>query len=1388
MISPHKILLTLSSLLVISLSATLLAHGGEVIETDVCVYGGAAGGVTAAVEAARLGKTVALLSLINHLGGLSSSGLGATDVGTNGDGYIQGLSREFYTRIGAKYSHPNPTYTFEPHIAETVFNEMVQQAGVSVFLGQHLAGTTMMGGKITQITMANGNVFRAKMFIDASYEGDLLKQAGVTYVTGREANSQYGETLNGIQTSNGGNQLPAGIDPYLVQGNPGSGLLPGVNPTAGGANGSADSKIQAYCYRMCLTTASSNRIMIAKPPGYNEADYELLFRAIEAGQTTSFFTTGGLPNSKSDSNNSSGISTDFIGMNYNYPEADYATRATIAKAHENWQRGFVWTLQNHTRVPQTIRDAYAQFGLAQDEFADNNNWPYDLYVREARRMVSDYVMTEKNCAGVTVSPDPVGLAAYNMDSHNCQRIVLGGFVRNEGDVQRSISSPFPVSYRSLIPKATECTNLLTPWSVSSSHIAFDSIRMEPVFMILGQSAGAAACFAIDDNVAVQNLSYTKLRAQLVSDGQLLATDSGSTSTTITVDNANFSSVVQTGTWTDSTVTTGYYGINYTTDGNSNKGTKSVRFTPSIPISGTNEVFMRWTTNANRATNVPVDIVSTSGTSTVTVNQQLQNGVWVSLGLYPFSSGTQGSVLIRTDNTNGYVIADAVQFVGATGTTALPVVSLWSTDAQAYEFSDATGRAVPGKILISRTGATTAPLTINLNIAGTAINGTTYKTIPGSVTIASGSSAATISVMPQADFRTTGNQTAIVSLAPASAYTTGSLNQATIMIYDQGYDPKANTSWFVQKLQAGLPQKIVGFGTSLTAGGPDSWLTTFTAGLTAAYPGLVTVINSGGSGQNSDWGVANLQSKVIANNPDVVFIEFATNDAVTRFNLSPAHVRANVETLVAQIRSAFPECEIILQVMNPVINSMLADTSQRPFLQRYQQIYRDVASERGLKLIDHMPAWQALLDAGTSGFVTYVPDGLHPNNLGYQKFVAPVILKELGVWNGPNQVIDNTDVSGVSLSGSWTALTTPAGFYGVNCLSDENASKGAKSINFSPSFTVGGNFPVYLRYSSDSTRATNVPVDIVCASGTSTVMINQQQQGGQWVFLGTFPFNTGSSGFVAIRTDFTNGTVVADSVGFDVPSMALPSVSLWTDNGLASESPTSTIPARGSTITVCRSGPTGNSLTVFLSLTGTAINGVDYASLPGSVTIPAGASLATIPFIPTADNLAEGDEAVKISLASNGAYTLGTPAAATITIQDRPMDAWRFNHFTSQQLNSPVYGAVSANPSGDGFSNLAKYALGLDPNPSNGVGAVMQSTINVNGNDYLTLSFTRNDAADVTCSAEVSGDLTGWTSGPSSVKETILMDNGLLQTVTAQDQLPIQTNVRRFIRLRITRLQ
>ena len=537
--------------------STVNAPNPDRLVTDLCVYGGTSGGVTAAVQAARMGKSIVLLSPVKHLGGMTTSGLGFTDFGN--EHALGGLSREFYHRLFLHYQADSAwtwqqrsdfknigqgaaafiegkelATVFEPSVAERILNDLLREAGVQVVTGRLDFGHGVIkeGTRITAIRTEDGREFCAKVFIDATYEGDLLGEAGVSYTIGREPNTAYNETISGIQAhKTKGNQFRehVKVSPYRVKGDPSSGLLPHINPDAGGPDGAGDRRLQSYCYRMVLTDAPENRVPVAKPESYDELEYEILFRTIEEG-VARLFKLSKMPNRKTDSNNDGPVSCDFIGMNYgedwNYAEAGYAKRAEVEKAHRDWQLGLIWTLQNHPRVPEAIREFYRNWGLPKDEFADNGNWAYDIYVREGRRMVSDYVMTEHHCTGSVVAEDAIALGAYTMDSHNTQRYVTAdGWVRNEGDIQHGIPRPYPIAYRAIVPKASECSNLLVPWALSASHMAFGSIRMEPVFMTLGQSAATAACLAIDGGVSVQAVPYPKLKARLLADHQVLSLDS-----------------------------------------------------------------------------------------------------------------------------------------------------------------------------------------------------------------------------------------------------------------------------------------------------------------------------------------------------------------------------------------------------------------------------------------------------------------------------------------------------------------------------------------------------------------------------------------------------------------------------------------------------------------------------------------------------------------------------------------------------------------------------------------------------------------------------------------------------------------------------------------------
>ena len=520
---------------------------------DVVVYGGTSGAVIAAVQAKVMGKTVIVVSPDRHLGGLTSGGLGWTDTGNKA--VIGGLARNFYHRVWKHYdsdaswkwqdraSYGNKgqgtpaidgaertMWIFEPGVAEKVFEDLVREHGIQVVRDEWLdraKGVRKEAGRIVSITTLAGRTYAGKMFIDATYEGDLMASAGVSYHVGREANSVYGEEHNGVQTGvlhhrHHFGVLKEKISPYVVPGDPRSGVLPRVSAAHPGNFGEGDSKVQAYCYRMCLTDHPENRIPFAKPEGYDPRQYELLARIYAAGWTETFGKFDPIPNRKTDTNNHGPFSTDNIGMNYDYPEATYERRREILKEHQNYQKGWLYFITTDPRVPADVRERMSRWGLPKDEFKDNGGWPHQIYVREARRMTGQFVMTENHLRKRKPTPDSVGMGSYTIDSHNVQRYITPeGYVQNEGDIGVGLKEPYEIAYGSLVPKRGQVGNLLVPVCVSSSHIAFGSIRMEPVFMILGQSAATAAALALDAGIAVQDVPYARLRERLLRDGQVL---------------------------------------------------------------------------------------------------------------------------------------------------------------------------------------------------------------------------------------------------------------------------------------------------------------------------------------------------------------------------------------------------------------------------------------------------------------------------------------------------------------------------------------------------------------------------------------------------------------------------------------------------------------------------------------------------------------------------------------------------------------------------------------------------------------------------------------------------------------------------------------------------
>jgi len=522
----------------------------KLIECDVAVYGGTPAGVTAAVQAAREGKKAVLLSFNRHVGGMTSGGLTATDVGDNKS--IGGMALEYYSRIGS-------IRDFRPSEAESLFLRMLEEAGASVFFEHCLESIVIKEGRIISITMETGESFMADVFIDATYEGDLMAAANVSYRVGREPAGAYGESLGGlwqkISWKNVYQFCRMPLSPYVNTGDPESGLLPEIAFEAPGKAGEGDFKVQAFNFRMFLSNREG-KIPFPKPYGYDSDRYALLARFLNAdpriqwtlNYTTAPMTDGPVQVRNGDSNNAGSFSSDYVGGNYCWPDGTYEQgsftelpsprrglamsfrelyqlREHIFQDHVNYQQGLMYFLANDNRVPKTLRNRVNSYGLDPREFQETGYWPHQLYVREGRRMVSEYVMTQANCESKRTAKDPIGLASYGMDSHFCQRVVVKEegikTVRNEGGFGQACPGPYPVSYRSIVPKREECANLLVPVCLSATHVAYGSIRMEPVFMILGQSAGMAACIAIDDNVSVQDVEYGKLKKRLRESKQLL---------------------------------------------------------------------------------------------------------------------------------------------------------------------------------------------------------------------------------------------------------------------------------------------------------------------------------------------------------------------------------------------------------------------------------------------------------------------------------------------------------------------------------------------------------------------------------------------------------------------------------------------------------------------------------------------------------------------------------------------------------------------------------------------------------------------------------------------------------------------------------------------------
>ena len=679
---------------------------GEIIDADVIIYGGTSAAVTAAVQVQRMGKKAVVVSPDQKIGGMSINGLGRNDTGKKD--VIGGIAREFYHRVWRYYQSPevwkwqsleefgnrgqgSPStdgeqrtmWVYEPKVAEEIFNSLIIENNVSVFKGERLnreSGVEKENGRIISFLSESGNRFKGRVFIDCTYEGDLMAAAGVSYFVGRESNNRYGERLNGVQVSKAlKNQFVNRIDPYKQYGDPRSGLLARISNWTPIKDGEEDDKIQAYNFRLCLTQVNENRVPFPKPDLYDPKQYELLLRTLNRGSRHIFAPFDPIPNDKTNTNNHGSFCIDNIGMNYDYPHASYEQRKAILAEHERYQKGYFYFLANDPRVPEDVRFAMSKWGLAKDEFVQNGHWPDQIYVREARRMIGKLVMNEHHLVGRKKVPRVVGIGSSTIASHNVQRYVArddngNSFVLNEGDFRVDMKSPCQISYDSLVPKKEECTNLLVPVCLSASHVAYGSISREPVFMVLGQSAATAAVLASELDIDLQSLPYGVFQKHLVEDNHVLdAAESNRLSKGVGRAPQSFGGVVVDGSmiqlegqWTESSSLRPFVGQSYFHDGNGRKGLLRAKFPFVAPLDGLHEIKASFPSFANRTGGVMYEVTHDEGTSKILVDQRkpkVSGELWLSLGSFTFTKGEQYSVTLSNEKTEGYVVVDAIQVIG-----------------------------------------------------------------------------------------------------------------------------------------------------------------------------------------------------------------------------------------------------------------------------------------------------------------------------------------------------------------------------------------------------------------------------------------------------------------------------------------------------------------------------------------------------------------------------------------------------------------------------------------------------------------------------------------------------------------------------------------------------
>lgn len=653
----------MKKILLFAVALASLCSCSEKKEYDLCVYGGTASGVVAAYSAAKMGLDVVVVEPTGRIGGMVTGGLGLTDIGNKQ--VVKGVALQFFRKLGAKYGTLE-SWVFEPSAAKEILDGYLDNPHIKVVTGYHFCDAVKEGTKISCIRVAGGEnsadtlSFKAKWFIDSSYEGDLMAGAGVSYRTGREDNSEYGETWDGVQLLTG-HQFPDNVDPFVEPGKPESGLLWGISEQKLLPDGTGDKLIQSYNYRICLTDSLENMIPIEKPENYDPSRYELLLRLYDAQKDlrglNDYFIWSKMPNRKTDINNRGGFSTDMIGMNYDYVEGSWEKRQEIIKAHKDYTLGLLYFTGNDPRVPEELRTEVAKWGLPKDEYVEFGNWTPQLYIRECRRLVGEYVATQADCENKVIAPEGIAYAAYTMDSHNCQRIVIEKdgkkMVKNEGNAEIHGGLPYPISYKSLTPKREECTNLLVPVCCSASHIAYGSIRMEPVFMCLGQAAGLAVALASQKGIGnIQDVNYELINEIVAKDPYL-----DGTAPDIIIDD-------------DTAVTTGNWEVFKSTKGYGPSALVgregSVSYSTVIPATGKYEIYTYQRLKGKDINPISKFTFADGGVVEVDLNNFVAVGqtssAWHKLADRELKEGETFKVTLTPGEGEGRVFADAILLV------------------------------------------------------------------------------------------------------------------------------------------------------------------------------------------------------------------------------------------------------------------------------------------------------------------------------------------------------------------------------------------------------------------------------------------------------------------------------------------------------------------------------------------------------------------------------------------------------------------------------------------------------------------------------------------------------------------------------------------------------